>query len=230
MNQRERLLALVSEAVLRRAGKRPMLVAVDGVDCAGKSTFARELREYIVGLGRHAIAISLDGFHEPRAARYKKGPLSSEGYYEDSFDYARLVAEFLAPVRAADVATTVNAAIFDVATDAPVSGWVVRVASRSIVLFDGIFLLRSVLRPYWDFAIHLHIRPEISLARGIARDGAAMGGVAVARERYLVRYLPAQQRYLATEQPTRRADIVIDNEDLDAPRVMGAPAHQRQRK
>src|SRR5262245_402590 len=110
MNRRDHLLAKVSEAGLRRAGTRPMLVEVDGPDCAGRSTIARELRKRSVWLAREAIGIYRHGFHKPRAARYKRGPLSPEGYYHDSFDYVPLVAALLTPVRAADVATPVSAA------------------------------------------------------------------------------------------------------------------------
>jgi uridine kinase len=59
-----------------------------------------------------------------------------------------------------------------------------------------------------------------SLARGVARDAAAMGGEANARKRYLARYLPAQQRYLVIANAAGRADIVIDNEDFAAPRLI----------
>jgi uridine kinase len=220
MNQRERVLEQVAQAVVRRAGSRATIVAVDGVDAAGKSSFARDLRAYLARLGRDAICVSLDGFHKARAARYEKGALSPEGYYEDAFDYTRLVDEFLAPVRAARVSTLVTAAVFDVAADAPVSGRVVRIDPCSIVLFDGVFLLRPELRSFWDFTVFLQIRTETSLARGVARDAAAMGGEASARERYLARYLPAQQRYLATANPAGRADIVIDNEDFSAPQLI----------
>jgi uridine kinase len=222
MNQRKQVLEQVAEAIVRRAGSRATIVAVDGVDAAGKSSFARDLRPYVGRLGRDAICVSLDGFHKPRAARYEKGALSPEGYYEDAFDYPRLVNEFLAPVRAARVSTLVTAAVFDVAADAPVSDRVVRIDPCSIVLFDGVFLLRQELQLFWDFTIFLQIRPETSLARGVARDAAAMGGEANARERYLARYLPAQQCYLASANPAGRADTVIDNEDFDAPQLIKA--------
>jgi uridine kinase len=52
--------------------------AVDGIDCAGKSTFADQLGE-LLGASR----LSIDDFLRPRDERYARGELSGEGYYRD---------------------------------------------------------------------------------------------------------------------------------------------------
>ena len=58
--------------------------AVDGIDCAGKTTFADRLGE-LLGASR----LSVDDFLRPREERYARGELSGEGYYRDSHDHAR---------------------------------------------------------------------------------------------------------------------------------------------
>src|ERR671936_3199905 len=68
----------------------PVRVAIDGVDAAGKTTLADELAAVLRGRGREVIRASIDGFLRPRAERYRRGELSPEGYYHDSFDYAAL--------------------------------------------------------------------------------------------------------------------------------------------
>jgi uridine kinase len=39
------------------------------------------------------------------------------------------------------------------------------------------------------------------------------GSAQTTQERYQRRYIPGQRRYLATAQPQRAADVVIDNHD-----------------
>ncbi len=44
------------------------------------------------------IRASIEGFLRPRIERYRQGPESSRGCYEDSFDYERLLVELLRPL------------------------------------------------------------------------------------------------------------------------------------
>lgn|ERR1019366_3001970 len=94
---------------------RVLRVAIDGPDAAGKTTLADALAARIAeetggaretsgaretGGTSKTIRVSIDDFHQPRNVRYRRGPLSPEGYLEDSFDYdavGRLVLEPLAP-------------------------------------------------------------------------------------------------------------------------------------
>ena len=57
-------------------------VAVDGIDCAGKTTLADQLAALL-----KAERICLDDFLRPPQERYARGEESPEGYYRDSFDY-----------------------------------------------------------------------------------------------------------------------------------------------
>src|SRR5688572_29261041 len=85
-----------SIAAVRR--DHPTRVAIDGVDGAGKTTPADELVAPVRRAGRAVIRASVDGFHNPRAVRYVRGPDSPEGYFLDSFDYATLKRELLDPL------------------------------------------------------------------------------------------------------------------------------------
>jgi uridine kinase len=82
---RSDLLAYLVSSVEAIRLPHPIRVAVDGPDAAGKTVLADELGEALVARGRAVIRASVDGFHRPRE-RYRRGPDSPEGYYEDSFD------------------------------------------------------------------------------------------------------------------------------------------------
>jgi uridine kinase len=70
----------------------PARVAVDGVDAAGKTTLADELAARLPATTR----LSADDFLRPAEERYRQGRESPVGYYEDSFNHARLRQAVLA--------------------------------------------------------------------------------------------------------------------------------------
>lgn len=76
----------------------PVRVAIDGPDAAGKTILADELAAFVRGLGRSVIRGSIDGFHNPSIVRRRRGSLSPEGYFHDSFDYPALVKNLLRPL------------------------------------------------------------------------------------------------------------------------------------
>src|SRR5207247_1741473 len=79
-------------------GSHPVRVGIDGIDAAGKTTLAEEMAEVLRTRGRSVVRASIDGFHRPRAFRYRRGPSSPEGYYYDSFDYETLMSVLLRPL------------------------------------------------------------------------------------------------------------------------------------
>ena len=74
-----------------------MRVAVDGRGGAGKTVFADELAAVLTAAGRTVVRGSVDGFHRPRADRYRRGRTSALGYWLDAFDYDRLASGLLDP-------------------------------------------------------------------------------------------------------------------------------------
>jgi uridine kinase len=68
-----------------------MRIAVDGIDCAGKSTFAARLATLL-----QAARLCVDDFLRPIEERHVRGVNSPEGYYHDSFDNEAFRAAVLA--------------------------------------------------------------------------------------------------------------------------------------
>ena len=207
-------------AIDRVESPGPILVGIDGIDAAGKTTLADELVAPLQQRGRRTVRVSIDAFHKPRAQRLARGALSPEGYFHDSFDYAHLVRDFIKPAKAMRHHTTLRAAIFDVASDRAVSDRTIELQPGTIVLFDGVFLFRPELVDFWDYRIFVEIGFDTSLARGIARDAASMGGEAATRERYLRRYLPGQRLYFEAARPAALADAIVQNDDPTRRRIV----------
>ena len=208
---RAAVLDLLADRVAALA--RPALVAIDGVDGAGKTVMADDLAAVLRRRGVRVVRTSIDGFHRPRAERYARGRTSPEGYFLDSFDldaFRRCVVE---PARAG--IGEVRTAAFDHRADAAVVGEQVDVAG-AVVLVDGVFLQRDELHDAWDLAVFLRAPFEATYARMSARDGSPSDPDHPDNRRYL----EGQRLYLRGCRPEERADVVLDVTDVRAPLVV----------
>lgn len=197
-------------------GPRPRLVGITGMDASGKTRLAHELAELVVGeTTRPVQVVHVDDFHNPRAVRYDPALPEWRQYYERSFDLDRLVGDVLAPIRT-DGRLRRTLRVLDLATDRFDAERTYEVGPTTVVLVEGVFLLRDEVRPWLDDIIHLEVSEAAVLDRARARDAAHLG--ADLERRYREKYLPAQRRHLARFPPERHADVIIDNDDLSAPR------------
>jgi uridine kinase len=212
---RTRLIRTVARSLATQTADGVVRVAVDGVDGSGKTVFANELAEAVSGLGRPTIRASVDGFHNPRHIRYRRGASSPEGYLRDSYDYPALRTALLDPLSAGG-SGWYRRTVFDHTTDRPVDPGVEEAPARAILVFDGIFLHRPELIEYWDHTVFLQADFAVTFARMARRDGTDPDPGAPSNRRYL----HGQRRYLATYRPAELASIVIDNNDLDEPRIV----------
>jgi uridine kinase len=219
---RSALLERLADLIAARRQAHPVRVAVDGVDAAGKTSLADELVGPLTVRGRTVVRASVDGFHRPRVDRHRRGELSAEGYYHDSFDYPALRANLLDPLGPGGT-RRYRTATFDLRTDQPRVEPSVLAPADAVLIVDGVFLLRPELRDAWDLRIFLDVPFQETLRRAAARDRALFGTARAVKERYRQRYIPAQRHYLATAQPQRVADVVIDNHDPAAARLAACP-------
>jgi uridine kinase len=190
-------------------------VGVDGVDGAGKSIFADALADVLRSAGWDVVRVSLDGFHRPRELRYRRGRSSPDGFWLDSYDYARFRANVLAPFSPGGY-RVFRRAIRDVASDQPVHAELESATSEAILIVDGIFLHRDELVDNWEFTVFLDVGFDETFARMARRDGCPPDPAAPQNRRYL----EGQRIYLAACDPLSRADVVIDNTDPLAPRLV----------
>jgi uridine kinase len=214
--------ATIADGIASSATKpQPLLVGIDGIDCAGKTTLAEELRDELVRRGVSVVRASIDGFHRPREQRLAKGSLSPEGYYRDSFDYRSLIDEFLSPIKGATSTVSVITSLYDWTSEEPRRERT-KVTAGSLLLFEGVVLYRPEIDRFWDFRVFVDIPLSVSLNRGVVRDAEHFGGEEGARERYLYRYIPGQEIYLREVAPSSKANVIIHNEDPHSPRVTWA--------
>jgi uridine kinase len=207
-----RLAALIEETRC----DHPVRVAVDGPDAAGKTMLADDIARVLSQRGRIAIRASVDGFHRPRKARYRQGPNSARGYFEDSFDYSALRTLLLEPL-GPDGDRMYRARAFDYRSDTPVSEPPLLAPSDAVLVFDGVFLLRRELQDAWDFSIFVSATFGETLRRAQLRDSPRLGSPEEVERRYRERYIPGQEIYFAEATPIEYADAIIINDDPTNP-------------
>jgi uridine kinase len=206
----ERILAL---------GDRRVRVAIDGGTAAGKTSLGHELAERVADAGRVALRASLDDFKHPWRNAHLSDRVSGEGYYRNAFDLEAMHRLLLDPA-APDGSGRVALCSIDPLTQLDHSTVVVDMPRDGVLIVDGVFAFRPQLNACWDVRIWLQLDPELSLRRGIARDAAMEGGAEHAEALHRDRYLTAEAIYVEELGPMSLADIVIDNTDFAAPRLL----------
>ncbi len=198
-------------------------VGIDGIDGAGKSTFADELATVLAERDIATARATIDSFHRPRVERYARGRASPEGFFHDSHDLVAVRRMLLDPLRRGE---RFIAAVFDEPADRPIDLVPTMPSVGGVLVFDGIFLHRPELADTWDMSIWLDGATRVERER-ISRvlDGCPTEPIAavlhlLAWWARLVRYVDGQRIYLDEIDPASRADIVVANDDLEAPRIV----------
>lgn len=214
--RREDMLAAVARAIGSVTVSHPTRVAVDGRPAAGKTTLADELAAVVNEQGRFVIRASIESFLLPRAQRYRRGELSAEGNYHDSFDYDALRRVLLDPLGPGGD-RGFRRAVYDKRTDTALSEPVTTAPADAVLIFEGVFLLRPELIDRWDLTIYVSTGFEETIVRARERDESLYGSSDEVERRFRSRYGPSQQLYDRTVRPTEHANVVVHNDEPQAP-------------
>ena len=177
-------------AAERLPSRRCVLVAIDGGAGAGKSTFARRLRNAL-GAGIDCAMVHLDHFFRTRRQRG-----SRLARVEDT-DWQRLRDEVIRPLRAG---RTARFLLYDWALDR-LDGWQT-VQPAGVVIVDGVSVLRRELAGCFDLAIWLSCPREKRIERLAGRGDTPPEEIAY--------WLPSEAAYVAAHAPRQRAHLVVD--------------------
>ncbi len=202
----------VAAQVAARGAQR---IGVTGPDGAGKSRFAAALAEAMRLEGAEVLLASVDDFHNPRALRHARGQQSAEGFYRNTTNLAALRAVLLDPL-APGGDRRVRTRVFDHRTDLVVEEAPFILAPGTILILEGIFLIRPELMGCLDLTLYLDVPFPETFRRMALRDGSDPDPMAAASERYR----GGQEIWMAEQSPRARADLVIDNSDFTAPKLV----------
>ena len=170
-----------------------LVVALDGMSCSGKTTFARALAERFSG-----SVVHMDDFFLPRD-RFSEEMQALPG---GNMDRDRFRGSVLEPLRAGG---DFDYAPFSCAQQALLPDKVT-VTGRLIVV-EGAYALLPDWGPYCDLALFLQVSQEEQQGRLLLRNGAR-GMVP-----FLTRWIPREEAYFAACDVRARCDAVVDGEE-----------------
>lgn len=172
-----------------------LLVAIDGLGGAGKSTLAKLLEQQLKALGWTVAVVNHDDFYLPSHQRGSQ-QVSAIGC---DFDWERLRDQVLIPVKEGQSA---HYQWYDWKADVLAEWHTISVSD--VVFVEGVYTMRRELADLYDLKVWVECPRAIRLARGIARDGEG------ARAVWEQDWMPKEDDYVKTHLPHERADFSIN--------------------
>lgn len=200
-------------------GEHRLRIVIDGRTAAGKTSLGHELARDLVVRGRSVARASLDDFKRPWREASEYDRTSGAGYYRNAFDREAIRRLLLDPA-APDAGGRVTLCSIDPLTQIDHSAVTTELAPNGVLVVDGVFACHPALDPCWDLRIWVEIDAELSVRRGIERDTAMEGNADAAERLHRDRYLASEAHYLEEVQPLSRVEVIIDNTDLDRPKIV----------
>jgi uridine kinase len=176
-----------------RRAKRLLVVGIDGLGGAGKSTLANGIHDAFAGC---VSIIRCDDFYRPLGSE-ELSRTTPEEAYEKYFDWRRLRDDALMPLREGKRARYQR---HEWSTDR-LDEWI-EVEPRDIVIVEGVFSTRPELRPLIEVAIFIETPREERIRRMAARPQPDTS--------WMQRWMAAEDWYLAHIAPRPHADLVLE--------------------
>ena len=196
----------ITDLIISRYNReRTLIVGIDGAGGAGKSTISDTLEKELRSEGYNVAVFHIDDMIHPRAVRYNDDYPQWEQYYYLQWRYDYFMREVISPIRegrslgAIELYDKENDSYKTVLSDIP---------AGSIVIVEGVFLLRSELEGAFDVTVYIDVSKEERLERVLKRDGYIGDSEAILKK-YNERYFPAEDHYFEECSPKERADIII---------------------
>jgi len=176
----------------------PLMVAIDGMSAAGKSTLARR----VVAALADAELIQGDDFYRVMDEG-ERFALSPEDGYRQDFDWQRLRREVLEPIREG---TSARFQRYDWSTG-KLGEWA-EARAASVVILEGVYASRPELRVLFDLVVWVETSTATRAQRQATREDTPQ---------WVDRWDAAERHYTARFAPATLADLVVGGEAGTAP-------------
>ena len=180
-------LSLIPELILEinnlSRNKELVLIAIDGLGGAGKTSLAELLRKAVI----NCDIVQLDDFYSPAL---------------QAADLLRLKKQVIIPLFNQQAA---RYQIYEWQTES-LSDWHV-LKPEGIFIFEGVYALDQTIRDYYDLKIWIETPADMGFSRGVARDIARDGVDNTVKWKKV--WMPLEERYRIEQNPAKFADYII---------------------
>jgi uridine kinase len=174
------------------------ILGIDGLSRAGKTTLVKDLCQALQEQHIDVCVFHMDDHIVERNRRYNTGHEEWFEYYHLQWDVAWLKENFFSLVRRCNA---VSLPFYNPELDAH-EVRLVPLPDHGVVIIEGVFLQRQEWRGFFDYVVYLDCPRSKRFAR--ESDSTQMN-----IEKFRKRYWPAEDYYLKTEVPMKRADMIL---------------------
>lgn len=201
---------LLFQFPIRPHKDRSLIVAIDGLSGAGKTTLVKKL-ERELNNKCEVIIIHIDDHIVERNKRYHTGHEEWYEYYYLQWDIKMMTNNLFEILHGNS--NNVTLPFYDNFTDTT-STKQITVTPDSIVLIEGIFLQREEWRNFYDIIIFLDCPRETRYKRVLDSD-SYIGDYQARLNKYKKRYWPGEEHYFTKENPIKNADKIYQVKGYD---------------
>ena len=187
---------------------RALLVAISGIDGAGKGYVASRVATSLEARGVRVAVLSVDPWLRLPHERFDPSDPALH-FYERALRLEEIFATLVLPLRDTRSIRVEADAAEERATAYHRRLW--EFEDVDVVLLEGIYLFRAPCRRHYDLACWLDCSFETALDRAIARGQEGLSREETVRA-YRSIYFPAQEIHFARDDPRASADAVLSND------------------
>ena len=184
----ENLLAFIKAKYEKHClSNQSFVVGINGIDCSGKTTFAKSVSNYFTHHKINNYHLDIDNFNNQTIESDTYKAFASDSWDEEDLDkYYELIINYSQIIKA--VSESKN--------------------KYPIVILEGIFIYKPQLMDLFDLKIYLNIdiflgRKRFAKRRNLMRDERPF-------DIYDKIWMPSQIRYESEVHPKQISDLVID--------------------
>lgn len=184
-----------------------IVLGIDGLGGAGKSTISEKICNEFENKMFHTILLHIDDFIHIREIRYNSSYPEWQCYYKLQWRYDYFTDVINALKQSINIEQEIE--LYDKDNDCySIKSYFVK--NKTVIVVEGIFLQRKELQGLFDYMVYIDVPEEVRMCRVLKRD-TYIGNEQQITDKYENRYFPAERHYFNKYSPDRKADFIICN-------------------
>ncbi|SFS77665.1 kinase [Marininema halotolerans] len=197
----DRNLSTLLDRLLGIESTQRFILGVDGLSRSGKTTLVHQLRTAFEKNNVSVMVLHMDDYIVERKRRYNTGQTQWVEYYHLQWDVDWLTRNLFKKLKDANFLTLPQ---YDPVSDTHHT-LQIPLAKSSVVIVEGVFLLRQEWEDFFDYTVFLECPREQRFHRESASTQRNM-------DKFRERYWKAEKHYMEVERPKGKVDVVLQND------------------